>query len=106
MTRTILSIVSKKIRNFENKKLMTEKRRLQIIGLVYSVIGGVLVGVSMLMITSFADDRDTIKKEINRLDKSKADVSYVDKKVETIEQKLDKINDKQDKILEIIIEMK
>jgi histidinol dehydrogenase len=93
---------------------MTEQNRNNFKGLIFSVIGGVIVGVVMFTISSFTSDKTEIKNDLIRLDKQKADISFVrecmvdvesrgNKSVDDLNKKLDDLTKKTDKILEIMI---
>ena len=101
--------------NFENKTRMTDVNKNNFRGLIFSVIGGVIVGIVMFLISSFSTDKVDIKKDIIRLDKQKADIEYVERCISEVEyrankntddlnKKVDDLNKKTDRILELLIE--
>lgn len=106
-----------------NVPLKTKNR---LMGLLYSVIGGVIVVIaSFLFTSSYSEKKETNKEiidELNRLESEKADYGYVDKKVkestkscndlynevnhrlDRMEGKIDNTNDKINDVYKVIIE--
>jgi len=96
---------------------MTEKNKRALIGASYSVIGGLIVAITMFFVYSFSADKESIQQEIIRLDKEKANIEYVNQcivkteqrvnqKNQSIDKKIDQLNAKTDKILELMIQQK
>jgi uncharacterized protein (DUF3084 family) len=93
---------------------MTESKKNRLYGVLYSIVGGVAVGVVMLGIQGFSSDSRSLKKEVIRLDKIKADITVVDEKCEkikidiqtdraAIDMRLERLENKTDRILELMI---
>ena len=93
---------------------MTESKKNRLYGVLYSIVGGVAVGVLMLAIQGFSTDSKDLKKEVIRLDKIKADITEVDEKCEkikidlqndraAIDMRLERLENKTDRILELMI---
>ena len=98
----------------KTKHDMTDKNKTTLKGVLFSVIGGVSVGVVMLAIQGFSSDSKDLKKEVIRLDKIKADITEVDDKCEkikidiqndraAIDLRLERLENKTDRILELMI---
>lgn len=96
---------------------MTDRNKDKLTGLMFAVVGGLIVGVSMLFLTSATDGSKELKSKVNQLDKEKADITYVDQKClevksesddrfKQIDQQLIELNRKTDKILELMITKK
>lgn len=93
---------------------MTESKKNRLYGVLYSIVGGVAVGVVMLGIQGFSSDSRSLKKEVIRLDKIKADITVVDEKCDkikidiqndraAIDMRLERLENKTDRILELMI---
>lgn len=53
---------------------MTEPNKNKFIGFLYSIFGGVIVGITMLIFQSSFSDNRAMKVEITRLDKEKLEI--------------------------------
>ena len=86
---------------------MTERSKRNLAGFGYSVLGGLIVAITMFLMSAFSSDRTEFKKELIRLDKNKADTEYVDIKIKEVDnrQREDnkEVNQKLDRILELMI---
>ena len=103
---------------------MTDQRKSQLSALLYSVLGAVIAGITLMIVSGFSTDRVNFQKELSRLDKVKADVALLDDRVMESEKRtndaikqvyenLDKLNyktdkqsDKIDRMLELMIKDK
>ena len=103
---------------------MTDQRKSQLSALLYSVLGAVIAGITLMIVSGFSTDRVNFQKELSRLDKVKADVALLDDRVMESERRtndaikqvyenLDKLNyktdkqsDKIDRMLELMIKDK
>lgn len=110
---------------------MTDQRKSQLSALLYSILGAVVAGLTLMIVSGFSSERVNFQKELNRLDKVKADVVLLDERMmeserrtnDAIKQvyenldrlnsktdkqsdKIDKHNDKLDRILELMIKDK
>ena len=95
---------------------MTENSKNKVQNLAYTVAGGVIVGIILLVAQSFTSNTKEVEIKLNQLDKTKAPYTYVDTKVQNIEHKVEKnkddilieirdLNKKNDEIYRILIEM-
>lgn len=94
---------------------MTEKSKQRFIGVSYSVLGGVVVGIVMLVLQSSLSDTKQFREDLIQIDKTKAEYEYVDDKIKESEKRsrqdyleikddIKAINQKQDRTIELIIE--
>lgn len=95
---------------------MTDNSKNKVQNLAYTVTGGVIVGIILLVAQSFTSNTKEVEIKLNQLDKTKATYTYVDTKVQSIEHKVEKnkddilieirdLNKKNDEIYKILIEM-
>lgn len=95
---------------------MTDNSKNKVQNLAYTITGGVIVGIILLVAQSFTSNTKEVEIKLNQLDKTKAPFTYVDTKIQSIESKVEKnkddilieirdLNKKNDEIYKILIEM-